>query len=188
MDTSSLHPAPDGAPAQAVRAWVGLGSNMGDSLAYLRAAVAALQALPRTRLTRVSRLYRSAPVDAQGADYFNAVAELSTQLTPEALLHALLGIELGHGRQRPFPNAPRTLDLDLLLQGQAVRATPELVLPHPRMHLRAFVLHPLLELEPGLSGPAGSSLGPLRDHLSRVADQALSPVSQPHELWWRGAA
>ena len=133
-----------------VGAWIGLGANLGDARAALRAAVRALAALPGTRVLRVSSLYRSAPVDAGGPDYLNAVAELDTPLAPLALLHALQSIEQAAGRERPYRNAPRTLDLDLLLHGDERLDSPELTVPHPRMGERAFVLLPLAELAPGL--------------------------------------
>jgi len=133
-----------------VGAWIGLGANLGDARAALRVAVRALAALPGTRVLRVSSLYRSAPVDAGGPDYLNAVAELDTPLAPLALLHALQSIEQAAGRERPYRNAPRTLDLDLLLHGDERLDSPELTVPHPRMGERAFVLLPLAELAPGL--------------------------------------
>jgi len=129
-------------------AWIGLGANLGDRTAALRTALAALAALPGTRLLRVSSLYRSAPVDAGGPDYLNAVAEVATQLPPHALLAALQAIEHAAGRERPYRNAPRTLDLDILLYGDEQLATATLTLPHPRLHERAFVLLPLAELAP----------------------------------------
>jgi 2-amino-4-hydroxy-6-hydroxymethyldihydropteridine diphosphokinase len=153
-----------------VRAYVGLGANLGDALATLREAVARLWALPSSRLVGVSSLYRTAPIDSSGPDYLNAVAALDTTLSPEALLEALQAIELDHGRERPYRNAPRTLDLDLLLHGAAVRTTPALTLPHPRLHQRAFVLRPLLELAPDLCDPAGA---PLAGRLPEVADQRI---------------
>jgi 2-amino-4-hydroxy-6-hydroxymethyldihydropteridine diphosphokinase len=129
-------------------AWVGLGANLGDRTAALRTALAALAALPGTRLLRVSSLYRSAPVDAGGPDYLNAVAEIATQLPPHDLLAALQAIEHAAGRERPYRNAPRTLDLDILLYGDLRLDSATLMLPHPRMHERAFVLLPLAELAP----------------------------------------
>ena len=152
------------------RAYVGLGANLGDALGTLREAVARLRALPSTRLASVSSLYRTAPIDSTGPDYLNAVAALDTALSPEALLAALQAIELDHGRERPYRNAPRTLDLDLLLHGAAVRTTPMLTLPHPRLDQRAFVLHPLLELAPDVCDPAGT---PLAGRLAEVADQRI---------------
>ena len=133
----------------AVLAHVALGANLGDARATVDAAFAALDTLPFTRLLKRSRLYRSAPVDAPGPDFINAVALLETRLAPEALLKALQGIEAAHGRTRQGPNAARTLDLDLLLHGDTLLARPELTLPHPRLHERAFVLRPLLDVGPG---------------------------------------
>ena len=145
-------------------AWVGLGANLGDRTAALRTALAALAALPGTRLLRVSSLYRSAPVDAGGPDYLNAVAEIATQLPPHDLLAALQAIERAAGRERPYRNAPRTLDLDILLYGDLRLDSATLMLPHPRMHERAFVLLPLAELAPDrvlpqwLSGVEGQAI------------------------------
>lgn len=164
-------PAPGAATLAPRDAWVGLGANLGDARATLHAACAALALLPGTRLLACSSVYRSAPVDATGPDFLNAVALLDTPLEPDELLAALQHIERMHGRQRPYPNAPRTLDLDLLLHGARQCATPTLTLPHPRLHLRAFVLHPLLELRPDLDVPG---LGVLASHLPAVADQRIA--------------
>lgn len=153
-----------------VRAWVGLGANLGDARRALESAFEALAQLPGTTLAARSSIYRSAPVDAGGPDYLNAVAALDTTLEPEALLRALHAIEAGQGRERPYHHAPRTLDLDLLLHGAHVIRLPALGVPHPRLHLRAFVLVPLLELAPDLSHP---ELGPLRPWLERIADQRV---------------
>jgi 2-amino-4-hydroxy-6-hydroxymethyldihydropteridine diphosphokinase len=133
------------------RVFVGLGANLGDAVATVRAAFEALSELPRTTCVARSSLYRSAPIDAQGADYINAVAQLQTQLSPAALLKELQAIEARFGRERPYRNAPRTLDLDLLLYGQRRIVTPQLTVPHPRMHERAFVLAPLAEIAPDLA-------------------------------------
>jgi 2-amino-4-hydroxy-6-hydroxymethyldihydropteridine diphosphokinase len=140
-------------PAADERVFVGLGANLGDAVGTVRAAFEALDALPRTRCVARSALYRSAPVDAQGADYINAVAQLQTELSPAALLEELQAIEKRFGRERPYRNAPRTLDLDLLLYGQRRIATPPLTVPHPRLHERAFVLVPLAEIAPDLALP-----------------------------------
>lgn len=134
------------------RAYVGLGANLGaDLLATLTQAAQALAGLPDTRLVALSSAWRSAPVDAGGPDFLNAVAALDTALSPLELLDALQAIELAHGRERPYRNAPRTLDLDLLLHGDVHLATPRLTLPHPRLGERAFVLQPLLEIAPELA-------------------------------------
>ena len=138
----------------ATHAWIGLGANLGDRTAALRQAVQALTALPGTCVLRTSSLYRSAPVDAGGPDYLNAVAEIATTLDAHALLAALQAIEQAAGRERPYRNAPRTLDLDILLYGNQCIATPQLTVPHPRMHERAFVLLPLAELAPEQVSPA----------------------------------
>ena len=149
-------------------AHIGLGANLGDARATLQAALQALAGLPGCRLLQVSAVYRSAPVDAAGPDFFNAVAALHTGLEPLPLLDALQAIELQFGRQRPHVNAPRTLDLDLLLLGDLQLQTPRLTLPHPRLHQRAFVLLPLLEIAPDLAAPG---LGPLAAHLPGTASQ-----------------
>jgi 2-amino-4-hydroxy-6-hydroxymethyldihydropteridine diphosphokinase len=134
------------------RAYVGLGANLGaDLFATLRLAAQGLAALPGTRLVALSGAWRSAPVDAGGPDFLNAVAALDTTLEPIPLLNALQAIEQTHGRERPYRNAPRTLDLDLLLYDDLVLDTPRLTLPHPRLGERAFVLRPLLEIAPALS-------------------------------------
>jgi 2-amino-4-hydroxy-6-hydroxymethyldihydropteridine diphosphokinase len=160
--------------AAAVRAWVGLGANLGDARATLREAVQALRTLHGSQLVAVSSLYRTAPIDSSGPDYLNAVAALDTTLAPGALLAELQRIEALHGRQRPYVNAPRTLDLDLLLHGDARRDTPKLTLPHPRLHRRAFVLQPLLELAPALRDPQGNAYA---QRLSEVADQPIERLA-----------
>ena len=137
--------------------WIGLGANLGERAAHLRAALAGIGALAGTRVLRVSHLYRSAPVDAGGPDYLNAVAEISTVLAPQDLLERLQALELAAGRERPYRNAPRTLDLDILLWGADGTGridTPTLTVPHPRLHERAFVLCPLADLAPALVSPA----------------------------------
>ena len=132
-------------------AYVGIGSNLDDPQAHVTRAFGELAALPRTRLKARSSLYRSAPVGYAGQpDFINAVAALDTDLSARKLLEGMRGIEQTHGRKRSFANAPRTLDLDLLLYGKETITTAELVVPHPRMHERAFVLKPLLEIAPHL--------------------------------------
>lgn len=127
-------------------AYVGVGGNQGDVRAALTSAVHALGALPFTAVLAVSSLYRTRPVEADGPDYLNAVVALRSALGPRELLCSLLAIEQQHDRQRPYRHAPRTLDLDLLWYGGASRDTPALILPHPRMAQRAFVLEPLSQL------------------------------------------
>ena len=157
-----------------LRAFVGLGANLGDTRATLDAAFAALAALPRTVLAARSPLYRSAPVDAVGPDFLNAVAALDTTLAPLDLLRELQRIEATHRRERPHRNAPRTLDLDLLLYGEQCVDDPALQVPHPRMHQRAFVLRPLLDLEPEGVVPGSGSAA---DCLSRIVGQPIEKVS-----------
>ena len=128
--------------------WIGLGANLGERADTLRLAIGAIDAISETRVQRVSSLYRSTPGDAGGPDYLNAVAELSTTLAPQALLQALQAIELAAGRQRPYRNAPRTLDLDIVDWADATIDTATLTVPHPRLWQRAFVLRPLAELVP----------------------------------------
>ena len=137
-----------------MQVYVGMGANLGDRMAALRAAVVAMDQLPGTRVERVSALYASAPVDAGGPDYLNAVAELTTILAPLPLLRALQVLELNAGRERPYRNAPRTLDLDILCFGDEAIGSPELMVPHPRMAERAFVLRPLADLAPQRVGTA----------------------------------
>lgn len=134
----------------AVDVYVGIGGNLGDRGAMLEGAIVEMSVLPGTSLVARSSVYESAPLDAGGGDYLNAVAHLRTTLAPLALLHALQDIELRHGRIRSHRNAPRMLDLDLLLYADEVLDTAELVLPHPRLHERAFVLMPLAEIAPEL--------------------------------------
>lgn len=152
-----------------VTAHIALGANLGDPAQALRDALSALGAVPGVRLVCASSLYRTAPVDSSGPDYLNAVAEIATTLTAPALLDALQAIEQQAGRERPYRNAPRTLDLDLLLYGDARIDSSRLTVPHPRMHERAFVLVPLRELAPDRV----SAL-----LLQGVADQAVERVRE----------
>ena len=148
-----------GAPGDAdlrepVSAFIALGANLGDAAATLRHAAAAIGRLPGTELVRCSSLYRTAPHEASGPDFLNAVVEVATRLTAPQLLVALQSLEDAAGRERPYPNAPRTLDLDLLLFGSARIDSPRLTVPHPRLAGRAFVLVPLAEIAPGRVGTA----------------------------------
>ncbi len=131
-------------------ALIGLGANLGDAATTLRRALEELDRIPHSALVRASNLYHSAPLDADGPDYCNAVALMRSALEPQTLLEALQRIEHAHGRLRPpgQRNAPRTLDLDLLWVDGVQLAGPELTLPHPRLHLRAFVLAPLADVAP----------------------------------------
>lgn len=151
--------------------YIGLGANLGDARAVLIAAYAELQQLPETRRHRCSPWFRTAPIDSSGPDYLNAVACFDTTLAPQALLEALQRIEWVHGRERPYRNAPRTLDLDVLLYGDRSIATPTLTVPHPRMHERAFVLQPLAALAPEAVIPGR---GPVSALLPSVAAQGIA--------------
>ncbi|HJV27213.1 MAG TPA: 2-amino-4-hydroxy-6-hydroxymethyldihydropteridine diphosphokinase [Aromatoleum sp.] len=172
MSNTPSHPAPAKAP---VRAHIALGANLGDPVAALETAFAALGSLPDTRLVARSSVYRTAPVGVAGQpDYFNAVAAIDTELPATVLLDALLELERRQGRTREYHLAPRTLDLDLLLYGDECIDEPDLVVPHPRMHLRAFTLVPLAEIAPDLVIPGR---GPIADLLPTVADQAIERLA-----------
>jgi 2-amino-4-hydroxy-6-hydroxymethyldihydropteridine diphosphokinase len=133
-----------------VAAYVALGANLGDARQAVLAAMDRLDALPGSKVVARSSLYRTAPIGTSGPDFINAVVRVDTHLPAIDLLDALLAIEQQAGRERPWPNAPRTLDLDLLLYGDARIDTPRLTVPHPRMSERAFVMVPLAEIAPQL--------------------------------------
>ncbi|NMF91127.1 2-amino-4-hydroxy-6-hydroxymethyldihydropteridine diphosphokinase [Aromatoleum petrolei] len=165
-------PPPEGGP---VRAFIALGANLGDAAATLDSAFAALDALPGTRLIARSGLYRTAPIGVTAhPDYLNAVAEVETTLPARKLLNTLLTLEALHGRTRETELAPRTLDLDLLLYGDASISQPGLEIPHPRMHQRAFVLVPLAEIAPDTAIPGH---GRAADLLDAVGDQRIERIS-----------
>lgn len=152
-------------------AYVALGANLGDPIATIRAALGALANLPESRVVHSSSLYRTAPVgELEQPEFINAVAALETTLAPEALLDALLDIETRFGRIREQKNGPRTLDLDLLLYANQQLDLPRLTLPHPRLHLRAFVLYPLAEIAPDLHLPGR---GTITAWLPAVANQGI---------------
>jgi 2-amino-4-hydroxy-6-hydroxymethyldihydropteridine diphosphokinase len=152
-------------------AYIALGANLGDPAATVQAAFAALATLPQSTLTATSALYRTAPVGiCDQPEFINAAARIETELAPEALLDALLAIEQRFGRVRTLRNGPRTLDLDVLLYDAQVLDTPRLTLPHPRLHLRAFVLYPLADIGPDLSIPGR---GTLAAWLPAVANQGI---------------
>lgn len=154
-----------------VRAYIAFGANLGEPAAALEFASERIAALPGTALVARSALYRSAPVGVAGQpDYLNAVIAADTRLSAEELLAALLAIERAAGRTRAYPQAPRTLDLDLLLYGDARISLPHLQVPHPRMHQRAFVLLPLAEIAPCATIPGH---GTVADLLPGVAGQRI---------------
>jgi 2-amino-4-hydroxy-6-hydroxymethyldihydropteridine diphosphokinase len=188
-----LHPHPKGdstAGREPVTSYVALGANLGDAAAALRWAAQALDGLPLSRVLRVSSLYKTAPLDTDsgaevagpGSDYLNAVLALETGLSAPALLDALQALELQAGRQRPYRNAPRTLDLDVLLYGSAQIDSSRLTVPHPRMMQRAFVLVPLAEIAPQQVSAA---------QLEAVAHQEITRSAEVAGQWpdagWAGA-
>jgi len=148
-------------------ACVALGANLGNAVATVQQALRDVANLPTTHLVKASSLYRSAPYEAQGPDFINAVVLVQTQLSALGLLHALQALELQSGRERPYVNAPRTLDLDMIFYGDVVLETPELSLPHPRWQARAFVLLPLAEVWPARVSAA---------QLAAVQDQAIKKI------------
>jgi len=157
------------------RAYIGLGSNLEQPQQQVSAAMLALGEMPQTRLLARSSLYRSAPVGyADQPDFVNAAALIETALAPQALLQALLALEQQFGRVRTFLNAPRTLDLDILLYDDLLIADTNLVVPHPRMHERAFVLQPLAELAAELQIPGKGTIG---EWLRRCGDQSVQRLN-----------
>lgn len=167
------------ATKEAITAYIGIGANLGDPLEQVTSAIAALATLPMTRLLGTSSAYRSAPMggmrDDSQPDYVNAVVRIQTLLDARTLLDRLLDIENRHGRFRSFPNAPRTLDLDLLLFGEQQIDQPGLCVPHPRMHLRRFVLDPLIEIAPDLYIPGQGAVARLA---TATLDQAVERIAR----------
>jgi 2-amino-4-hydroxy-6-hydroxymethyldihydropteridine diphosphokinase len=156
-------------------AYVGLGSNLDDPPQQVRRALLELDAVPQTRVMKASSLYRSAPMGyAHQPEFVNAVAQLETGLPAARLLAELHDIEARHGRSRSFANAPRSIDLDLLLFDELVLKTPHLIIPHPRAHERAFVLQPLLEIAPGAIVPGR---GHARELLKGCAGQRVERIA-----------
>jgi len=154
--------------------FVGLGANLGEPQRHVREAFRELDAIPHTRVVRASSLYRSQPLGyAEQPEFVNAVAQIETGLPAERLLAELHEIEARHGRSRSFANAPRTLDLDLLLYGELVLDLPHLKIPHPRMHERAFVLLPLVEIAPHAEVPGR---GPARTLLEECRNQGVEKL------------
>jgi 2-amino-4-hydroxy-6-hydroxymethyldihydropteridine diphosphokinase len=154
-----------------VRAVIGLGANLGDPAAQLRTAIAAIGRIADTRVLAVSSFYRTAPVGYLAQpEFVNGAVTVETTLAPRALLDALQAIEAAAGRERRFKDAPRTLDLDILLYGDRVADEPGLTIPHPRLHERAFALAPLVEIAPDAVVPGH---GRAADLLARCAAQTI---------------
>jgi len=164
-----------GTPPAPVLAYVGLGANLGDAAGTLQAAAQAIAHTPGMAAVRLSPLYDTSPVACGGPDYVNAVAEVRTRLSAQGLLTVLQAIEQAHGRERPYRHAPRTLDLDLLWYDGRHLDAPNLTVPHPRMHERAFVLRPLMDLAPDLALSQGS----LKALLAQCSTQRVEPVHTP---------
>lgn len=152
-----------------VTAYVAIGANLGEAKQTVLSALRALSELSGTRVVSRSGLYRTAPHEAQGPDFVNAVARIDTALTAPALLDALHVIERQAGRLRPYVNAPRTLDLDVIFYGDAQMHSPQLTLPHPRWRERAFVLYPLADVAPERVDPGD---------LAKVAGQGVERLPQ----------
>lgn len=153
--------------------YIGIGANLGDARDQVERAIARIGDLPLSSLAAQSSLFRTAPVDASGDDYINAVVKIDTSLAALALLEHLQAIEQDFGRERPYVNAPRTLDLDLLLYGQATVISDKLTVPHPRMTQRAFVLIPLLQIDPFIQIPGK---GAAHNFVPAVAGQAIQKI------------
>lgn len=163
-----------GSPNQAACCYIALGSNLNQPEQQIMSAIAAIRQMPATRLEHQASLYQSAPLGfTDQPSFINTVIQVTTRLTPTELLAGLQAIEHQFGRERTFANAPRTLDLDLLLYNDLCLVEPELHIPHPRMHLRAFVLVPLLELSPDVRIPG---LGAAQDWLPGVSSQSIKKI------------
>jgi 2-amino-4-hydroxy-6-hydroxymethyldihydropteridine diphosphokinase len=160
---------------KAIDAYIGLGSNLGDATEHVQRAFEQLNQLPDTQLTRHSSLFSSEPIDAQGDDFINAVALVRTVLSAPDLLHALQKIENDFGRERPYLNAPRTLDLDILLYGDQRITSADLIVPHPRLTQRAFALIPLLQIDPFINIPGA---GPAHSFVMNVTNQTIRKVAE----------
>ncbi|MBU3578173.1 2-amino-4-hydroxy-6-hydroxymethyldihydropteridine diphosphokinase [Polynucleobacter sp. UK-Kesae-W10] len=155
------------------RAFIGFGGNIGDSRQLITDAIVCLAQRSEIHILAKSCFYQSAPVEATGGDYINAVIEIDTQLSPYGLLHVCQAIEQEFGRERPYANAPRTLDLDILSFEGVTQSETQLILPHPKIIERSFVLLPLLEIAPDLFLP---NWGELKAYLPQVAHQRIEKL------------
>ena len=153
--------------------YIGIGANLGNARDTVTQAIALIGKLPQTQLAATSSLFSTAPIDAGGDDFINAVVKINTRLQPNELLQSLQALELDFGRQRPYRNAPRTLDLDILLYGDQVVSNETLEIPHPRMTQRAFVLIPLLEIDPFITIPKHGSA---HSFVTAVAGQTIRKI------------
>lgn len=155
------------------KAFIGFGGNIGDTRQLITDAIVCLAQRSELHILAKSCFYQSAPVEALGGDYINAVIEIETQLTPYGLLHVCQAIEQEFGRERPYANAPRTLDLDILFYEGVTQNETELMLPHPKIIERSFVLLPLLEIAPDFFLP---NFGQLKAYLPKVAHQRIEKL------------
>lgn len=167
------------APAELRFAYLALGANLGDAAATLEQAIDVIRASRDLRLRAVSGFYRTAPFEAEGPDFCNAVIEVQTSLTPRAVLEQCLAIEQQFGRVRSTRNAPRTLDIDLIAMEGVRSESTELTLPHPRAHQRAFVLVPLCELNPNVMlGSTAQDSACAADWLDRLGQDSAQGISR----------
>jgi 2-amino-4-hydroxy-6-hydroxymethyldihydropteridine diphosphokinase len=155
------------------KAFIGFGGNIGDTRQLITDAIVCLALRSELQIIAKSCFYQSAPVEATGGDYINAVVEIETELSPYGLLHVCQAIEQQFGRERPYSNAPRTLDLDILSFEGVTQNETDLMLPHPRIIERSFVLLPLLEIAPDFFLP---NLGELKAYLPNVAHQRIEKL------------
>lgn len=162
------------------RCAIGLGSNLSDPQQQLSSAFVALAQLPNTTLITSSALYQSRAVGPEQPDYLNACALLDTELAPHDLLDALQRIENQHQRVRGVHWGPRTLDLDLLLYGQQQVSSERLNIPHPYLHLRNFVIYPLMDIWPDAQLPDGRTLASLKKHSTMEGLMRLPPAQEPN--------
>ena len=156
------------------RAFIGFGGNIGDTRQIITDAIVCLALRSELQILAKSCFYQSAPLEATGDDYINAVIEIETQLSPYGLLHVCQAVEQEFGRERPYANAPRTIDLDILSFEGVSQTDTELTIPHPRIIERSFVLLPLLEIAPDFFLP---NWGELKAYLPKVADQRIEKLA-----------
>ncbi|PLZ03268.1 2-amino-4-hydroxy-6-hydroxymethyldihydropteridine diphosphokinase [Burkholderia sp. WAC0059] len=166
-------------------AYLGLGANLGDARQALKDAVVCLAQQCAVTVLAKSGIYRTAPIDAGGDDFYNCVVKLETSLSARALLELCQRVEHHFGRERPFRNAPRTLDIDILLYGEHAIAEPDLIVPHPRLAERAFALVPLVEIAPDLVIPGHGAASAL---LPDVAAQRIEKIKPPCQCLGFGRA
>jgi 2-amino-4-hydroxy-6-hydroxymethyldihydropteridine diphosphokinase len=155
------------------KVFLGLGGNVGDAKQTLKDAIICLAQNPHIEVTSRSCYYKSEPINASGDDFVNSVISITTSLDPLTLLKVCQSVEDTFGRERPFPNAPRTIDIDILTYDQLDHNQPELTIPHPRMVERLFVLLPLLEIEPEI---ALQGVGPLKDLVKSLTSQRIEKI------------